>query len=263
LNYDHRDKIGNQGDLIKHFALSCAIDTYPRKTDQFSYLDVHSGRAEYPLQHGGAWTRGIGAFTQRYASSQHHPNQLAHFYRLLALDKLTTDRRYPGSSGIVSRALRQRGINNIHLHLCDTSPDVCASLAAYYADNEQVHIYCEDGYLKARQLTGLDLVFIDPPDMDEHFHPYVQLLRYCLQQEQPFIAWNSLHGNTAGNHMSARCQAISDLAKVSRTAQIAVRWQHWHTRMCGCQMLFSLHGGDKLVDSCQSLAQLMQWTVIA
>lgn len=260
MSYNHKDKVGNQGDLIKHFALCCALHHYPLDRDQFSYLDVHAGRADYMLRNNGAWTRGIGAFAQLYASSASTDQELDYFYRLLSLDKTAVDTRYPGSSAIVHRVLQDRPVTDINLHLCDTDPGVCASLQQSYQTIDHVQVYCEDGYCKARQLTGINLVFIDPPNMDDHFHDYLALIRYCLQQGQPFIAWNSLHGNTAGNHMSARCGAISELARNSGTAQIAVRWQTaWQNRMCGCQMLFSLQQGDKLISSCQSLARLMQW----
>lgn len=264
MPYCHETKCGNQGDLIKHFALAKAIDHITPGSSEFNYLDVHCGRANYTLKPGGAWEQGIGTFVRRYSSNLYRDDELDRFYRLLGSDKLTTQLSYPGSSSIVYSVLNDKEINNINLHLCDTSADICTSLEKSYQSVDQVHIYCEDGYRKAKQLTDLDLVFIDPPDMDEHFPAYLDLLHYCLHRGQPFISWNSLHGNAAGDDMSAACQQIGKLARTTDTAQLTVKWHPgWPGAMCGCQMLFGLPGAGKLPASCQSLARLMQWAIIA
>ena len=167
MTYDHTNKVANQGDLIKHFALSCAIHQRPVSSDHFNYLEVHCGRAEYQLKTHGAWTKGVGEFIQRYTASDFMCAELDYFYQLLNLNNIEDSKHYPGSSFIVYRALQDRGINNITLHLCDTSAEVCASLRNSYQAHQQVHVYCEDGYAKARHLQNLELIFIDPPDIDQ------------------------------------------------------------------------------------------------
>ena len=54
--YDHRNKVGNQGDLIKHFALysvaSDMADTMAllgKRRKVFSYVETHAGRSHYRI----------------------------------------------------------------------------------------------------------------------------------------------------------------------------------------------------------------------
>lgn len=264
MSYCHRNKSGNQGDLIKHLALTGAIYHMAISNTEFSYLDVHAGHADYELDQDGAWRDGIGHFVKLYAGKKILNEDVDYFYRLHSLSNLDADRRYWGSSKIISTALRDKGINRFRLHLCDTSPEVCASLRQSYAELDNVHIYCEDGYRRAKTLTGMDLVFIDPPDMGEHFPAYLDLVRHCLHRGQPFIAWNSLHGEASGEHMSTACQTIHQLANSTGTTQIAVKWRPgWPETMCGCQMLLGLQGAEQLRASCQSLARLMQWETLS
>ena len=51
MAYDHPDKIGNQGDLVKHYALYLCLKTlfekHPADTP-FVYAESHADRAESP-----------------------------------------------------------------------------------------------------------------------------------------------------------------------------------------------------------------------
>ena len=262
MSYCHRTKIGNQGDLVKHFALTTAIRHFTIKHSPFRYMDVHCGYADYDLHQQGEWLQGIGRFAELCATTDSLDTDVEYFYKLHRLQQLAQIKHYRGSSKIVARSLQDRGIEQAELHLCDIQSDVCKSLATSYQGDPGIHIYCEDGYHRARQLPELDLIFIDPPDIRQQFGDYMDLLKHCMQHGQPFIAWNSLHGNSANKGMAERCRQIQALACSSGTAQIRVKWQPgWPQNMCGCQMLFGLDAADRLLQACESLARLMQWEI--
>ncbi len=67
MAYDHANKVGNQGDLIKHAVLYTVVknmlDTWP-EGECFRYADTHTGHPCYVLPSGGAWMQGIGAFSR-------------------------------------------------------------------------------------------------------------------------------------------------------------------------------------------------------
>ena len=62
MTYDHHEKAGNQGDVVKHVALIAALDTILQECDQttFRYADTFAGYAYSPIIQGNEWDRGIG-----------------------------------------------------------------------------------------------------------------------------------------------------------------------------------------------------------
>lgn len=262
MAYCHADKAGNRGDLIKHLALSSAISKIVPGKSSFSYMEVHCGQADHTLKEDGEWHSGIGRFIKLSATNPHTHRDIDYFRHLLGIETVDSQKVYHGSSRIVYRLLHDLRVANISMHLCDTDADVCASLTTAFGTDRGIHIYCEDGYSKAKQLHDLDLVFIDPPDMGQQFPAYIDLIQHCLAHRQPFISWNSLHGNAEKNGMSERCHRVSELARDARIPHIAVRWSSgWTESMCGCQMLFSHPGGNSVSEACRALASLMQWPI--
>lgn len=259
--YDHSRKIGNKGDLIKHFALTVATKGMATGKDSFTYLDVHSGRSTYDLPDSGEWRSGIGKFLERYDQEKPLSEDLRYFTRVHSIGEIPDTRKYIGSSRIVLNVLKDVKVGKVYPMLCDTNPDVCLDLRNQFRDIPAVEIYCGDGYQKAHEMDDVDLVFIDPPDIKEHYPPLFNLIRHCVETGKPFVSWNPLHGNVPQQTMSTNCRSVADFAVNQDIPIVTVRWtKGWSGQMCGCQMLFSIPNGSQVTEACDSLIQLMEWT---
>ena len=267
--YDHRVKVGNQGDLIKHFALSVIADEIEKKRDRspFVYVETHSGRSSYQLDVDNlseGWKSGVGGFLEQTKDFQYSDDAeilsdgVVLFRSILKKSIEPNAIKYQGSSALVRSTLNEHGINN-HAVLFDTNPDVCEQLE----NDEQVIVKCEDGYEGVKQLGDIDLVFIDPPDLkpapDGHFQKYKDLIFYCINNEISFVSWNPLYGNAAGDGPSKECHIICEVPRVQNVAMTTVRWSDWSSKMCGCQMIFGCFAGSHYAEITKSLGQFMGW----
>lgn len=104
--YDCANKIGNEGDLIKHFALTIAIREQATGKKSFSYLDVHAGRSRHDLPAAGEWEKGIGQYAE-YCRNEHPLTEdLRYFCKVQSVAKIPQARRYWGSSRIIHDVLQ-------------------------------------------------------------------------------------------------------------------------------------------------------------
>lgn len=259
IPYDHRTKAGNRGDLLKHFILFSALKDIKRISASFRYLDVHAGYPCYHLQGTGAWQPGVGQFVDNYASTPVPQSRLNDFYDRLTDSSGRLKTEYPGSTTLVTEILRKCFPKRYEVFLCDTNPDVCAELMQFNRNNPNVHVFNRNGYQLAYELAPVDLIFIDPPNIDAQLDDYRQLIESCVDRQHPFIAWNALHGNPDTSGPSANCVQIRTLSQHWQIPLLEVRWENWHTRMCGCQMLLYLANGESLKQEGQHLARLMGW----
>lgn len=257
--YDHSKKIGNKGDLIKHFALTTAVRQMATGQESFSYLDVHSGRSSYDLPPSGEWKTGIGKLAE-HCQSEQLTEELQYYCDVQSIIAISHTRRYSGSSQIIFNVLQDLEVKKIKLILCDTNPEVCNDLENEYQGSSSVEICCTDGYQKAQDTDAVDLVFIDPPDIKQHYQPFIKLLRHCISNGKHFISWNPLHGNVPQKTMSRNCQSIVELAEKEQIPSVTTRWTSgWCGQMCGCQILFFIPQGNRVADACDALISLMGW----
>ena len=258
--YDHSKKIGNKGDLIKHFALTVATRELASGKASFSYLDVHSGRSCYDLPYSGEWQSGIGKFAAHCGNKHSLNEHLRYFCEIQSVTDVSKTRKYPGSSRIILNVLQDLGVAQIEPILCDTNPIVCKDNEVQFHDLPSVEIHCGNGYQKAHEVEVMGLIIIDPPDLEDHYRPFLKLVRHCVSKGKPFISWNPLHGNVPQQTMSRNCLAVANFSKEQRIPSITVRWtKEWSDQMCGCQMLFFVPYGDKVAVSCDALIHLMGW----
>ena len=263
MTYDHSNKIGNKGDLIKHLALTIAVREMAKSRHSFTYLDIHSGRSEYDLPSTGEWRTGIGEFSEYCQNHKSLTPDLRYFCDVQSLDDIRQTKKYYGSSKIILNVLHNLDIEQIKPILCDTNPSVCKDLQFQFQYVPSAEICCTDGYAKGYEVDSVDLVFIDPPDIREHYAPLLKLARHYLPQGNQFISWNPLHGNAPQQTMSRNCLSVYELAKREKIPSITARWTNgWSGQMCGCQMLFSIPNGHKVVNACKALIKLMGWKTI-
>ena len=122
--YTHASKIGNQGDLVKHFVLASIIRGQRMLPDTYTYLDVHAGRSDYALHDNGEWEKGIGDFSRRCESGRSLDDALQYYLKLHHVDTINKERKYYGSSKIVRNTLIDCSVKEIEMYLCDTSDEV-------------------------------------------------------------------------------------------------------------------------------------------
>ncbi len=258
MEYDHSTKAGNQGDLIKHFALvQSVVRMAPSANAPFHYVETHAGRHHYIVDDSSSsWQRGAGAFIQCYRAQPNSSPELDALYT-----RLSSGDDYPGSSLVVFEQLQQMGVEP-RFTLFDTDPEVMEALNRDYPQVE-VELHCRDGYQGARAQQKIDLLFIDPPNIHSgaggQFDDYRALLEQAIAQQIPFVSWNSLHGTPGGEGPSATCCAIQRLAEQHKVVMFTVRWSAWREEMCGCQMLLSHPEAQKSMVAVEPLARLMGW----
>ena len=59
VSYDHAKKVGNKGDVWKHFILLTVlrqlIEERENRSDRFRYFESHAGQGVYHLKQQGEW----------------------------------------------------------------------------------------------------------------------------------------------------------------------------------------------------------------
>lgn len=267
-SYDHRNKVGNQGDLIKHFALfQIASSINRREGSPFIYVEAHAGRPRYQLSRRNlskGWKQGVGSLVDRLheMTNTDDVSEINKFVAFIEQGYSDEQIDYLGSSTLVSEVLKERLIP-VKSILFDLNPDVCNALNE--DGDKSITVYCKSSYDGVRELSKIDLLFIDPPDLypsDEgHANRYKSLLYHCADNHIPFVSWNPLYSNKRLNGPSLECSMVNEYALQKGYSIITVRWSDWGEKMCGCQMLFNLPNGESYAESCLNLATLMGWVL--
>jgi hypothetical protein len=279
MAYDHSDKIGNQGDLVKHSALASVIEYLTQdisKAQRFVYAESHTGRAEYVLPKRGAWKQGIGTFSssEKMIADRSLPNRqypALRPYDNACLGKpLSIGMKYPGSSGLAFQMLQAQNVNFEFL-LYETNPLVFVDLIRYYHPWQNVQIFQEDGYKGLAGLVKADLVLIDPPKLDQP----EQIRELCVQLEKkavPFICWVPRIGNSgapadSGQERTAPTEGqnyikLHDACLRQNLHIFPVRWDTWRSQTCGCYLVVSQGITEPVRKTISQLCKVMKknWT---
>lgn len=194
--YDHRDRVFNEGDVVKHALLACFVKTIidNGKPDPFVYAESHTGRAVYPnLPEDGRWLHGILPFSEKVSASRNLENLEA--YKNACIDGIVRPgSTLYGSSGIVFSMLRTAGVQ-FRFFLWDSSAAVCHSLLGFYEDWwPQVTICRGDGYRGVEKLDDASLVLVDPVSVQKERGQILSVLRSLNNKRIPFICWTALWG---------------------------------------------------------------------
>ena len=90
LSYQHRYHAGNEGDLLKHFALFAVLDYFRARGKTFHYIDTHAGEGLYSLFTEEAQKTGEGQRALRLFMAKNItlPLPLAFFQDFLGLSPL-------------------------------------------------------------------------------------------------------------------------------------------------------------------------------
>lgn len=165
--YEHKDKVGNAGDVWKHFILLQAASALGKIS---TYFETHAGKHTYTLVGGGEWESGIG--TALKAIENYSELQETHYFSQFK-DLSSMPVEYLGSWVMMQKYLPQPP-DVMLLH--DTNPDCLVHECT--RPNVEVTYRVEDGFsaletwLSTIDTTTLpstsnNLLLIDPPYTSE------------------------------------------------------------------------------------------------
>jgi 23S rRNA A2030 N6-methylase RlmJ len=227
--YDHHDKAGNPGDVVKHVALLAAADALMQgKKGVFGYADTFAGYAYNPIRSTGEWQQGIGIFNNL---GKVIDNEAIRFwYSLWQCGYGLPGSVYPGSSTFIRKLCMKHGLKP-YLSLWDTSPTVITQLRQAYSDTEAV-IFERPATIADLNSISPDLLLIDPPDL-----PMIdELLNFCDKVDAVIIWLAILHKDGVETQ-----QSLDAYAACQRRGYeiISVTWDD-SSGMCGCRLICKL-----------------------
>ena len=250
--YDHSEKSGNEGDVVKHVGLLAALDAtlegWPGGF--FHYADTFAGYAQCVLGEGGEWTRraGVLADQKRLGENPH----AARWQRWYLPRPVVRGTAYPGSSLVAADVARDREVP-IHLSLWDVSETAVRSLRATWGDRAFVLARPADPAEAA--IVEADFLFIDPPDLAPWpaIHP-------MLERERPggTLLWLPV--------LSVGDEPIREAIEAARSLGYAVEDVRWTPRgrtTVGCRLVYRLSesAGAALAEAVAHVARIAGWVV--
>lgn len=262
--YDHRNKTGNQGDVVKHVALIAALDVIldAHEKAEFVYADTYAGYAHNPLQKGNEWENGIGMIREAQNSFDAlNANKHTALWRKWYLEGRPTflNGMYPGSSLIALDLCRNSG-KMPRLALWDISPTVISNLMIVYGQEHSIHARpAEPG---EPDVLNADFLLIDPPVVE-----WDKILTFLnsLDKQQPFLVWLAVgahqdeHGNIVEKKISDTCKegALSNGFNYTK-----VIWGK-EIGTIGCQLIFRLDDIAKsaMLNALECIRGITGWIV--
>jgi len=241
MSYDHRDRIGNEGDVVKHAVLARFVQEIVMKSgqDTFVYAESHTGWAVYTdLPPKGRWRFGIGPLSRSLLKLEHsagsialaekYPNLMV--YKQACFDKeIAIDGKYPGSSQIVLNIVKSAG-RPYRFMLWDYSGPVCEALRERYKESPHIAVNLGDGYEGVAGIPWASLVLVDPVDVRKDQEKILNVLRGLKDKDIPFLCWTALVRGQEADFQDFRGQTEPDFS---------VHWVLWKPKegtTMGCQI---------------------------
>lgn len=152
----HNDRVGNKGDVWKHFILCGVADTLLQRHVHdlpFVYADSHCSLGKFTLPENGQWKQGIGQFDGHNWPLAGNP------YFAMEQNAYETDHSYLGSWKLMERLLAARGIQG-DARLFDSSDEVARQLSKV---RDFLH---SNGFDCIMSGLSADLYLVDPAYSD-------------------------------------------------------------------------------------------------
>jgi|GEM_PF-1276928 len=279
MAYDHSDKIGNQGDLVKHYALYLCLKKLlksHRANPPFIYAESHAGRPEYVLPEGGGWKQGIGAYStnpqiiseRKIRASHGTPAlpDLGDFDEIFIGRELKAGMKYLGSTGIAFRLLRQHG-QPFNMKLWEQSLPAVEDLTRYYhpwmlhpgstpPPTQLVEINPADGLSGVQDAGELNFVLIDPPSIDDA-GKVLTVIDHLQKSGTPYLCWMPRI-----SQLNTESQDSVDFGhKAASNGHVChgVQWAPWTEAFCGCWLAGSKSLDAAIKQACNETRLLMEW----
>ena len=236
--YDHDEKAGNAGDVVKHVALIAALDSAidQHRGDVFNYADTFAGQAQHCLLSGGKWKGGIGKLHQR-GELRENPHTAIYYQWYLSRPNLEGG-LYPGSSRIAADVCTWRK-KAYRLLLWDKCEEVVANLKREFSGKEHEIYHCAASTADpALQLA--DFILIDPPDGNpKQWKSVLPFLVECKQKQMILLWWPIFPHTTAPPSENRQSQVTTDEALKRGFSVSKVRWAKGG-RTIGCLLIYRL-----------------------
>ncbi len=261
MAYDHRERVGNEGDVVKHAVLCRVVAEILKESEEpFLYCETHAGRASYVLPNKGRWLEGIKKLSDVFVESSQitdelHQN-LAFYQRLSFPSPLAPGSTYYGSSGMVFKMLYDAG-RRFSFRLWDKDSCVCHSLLSFFEDWPDVEICRGDGYSGIKSVEKATLVLIDPVDVIGESSLIIEILSTLKAKNIPFICWTAMWETHEAPFLSFR--------KETERAGFVTTTVKWNEIPCartwGCQI--TTHGSiaNSALKTIIELARTLRWKV--
>jgi hypothetical protein len=169
--------------------------------------------------------------------------------------------RYPGSSGLVFRILRDQNLP-LQFHLWEQDPAACDDLNRYYHPWPQVVINRGDGYTGVEALEAASLVLVDPPALGEAERIRIQaLLKHLERRNIPFICWTARVTDRPEGMDSelGDSKAFHAMTCEAGWPVVQVRWPLTHGQTFGCQLTSSRNLADVAAQTVEEIRTAMGW----
>ena len=283
MAYNHSEKIGNQGDVLKHAVLAAVVaERVSQLSDDetFVYAESHTAYPEYTLpelarDRKKGWPSGIGLLAGRcglewpeslqpYLSAAFNTSlREAHEGRRRSDEIVRGSDNYPGSSVLTFRLMEDR---RFHFTLYDVNSSACSELAEFFPLWDRVRIRREDGWAGILDCESASLVLIDPPSLE--FQHLVETIQCLTEREIPFLVWTPRIGNSGNASKNIPPSEGREYIRFRETIQcefgvspILARWhENWRTETCGCCLHVFPKGLNRIANSvAQDVRRIMQW----
>ena len=177
MAYDHNQKAGNPGDVIKHVALIAALLSCDEKEPSLKFVDLFAGYAYNPLVDGNEWSEGIGQITIR---SETMANLAVQLYLDWYLSRPSlVGGMYPGSSLVAVDVMAYLG-KRIELTLYDISDKPIRNLKRVFGSDRHT-IHHRAARSDDQELALADFLFIDPPGIQSLRKPSYPALNELIE----------------------------------------------------------------------------------
>jgi 23S rRNA A2030 N6-methylase RlmJ len=272
VDYDHHDKAGNQGDVVKHVAVVAALESLDAKPEDapFWYADTFAGYAHNPLCEDASsvdgWKAGIGrlmAFRDRFRNNRH--------VKLWSERYLGDDlggRSYPGSSLIASDVFVGKR-RPVRLSLWDTSLRAVKDLRKEF-DPRANDIFRRAAKWTEEAVRRADFLLIDPPGLRSRQRPeypsWSDLAGFLKNRpaHQSVLLWLPVKAVTTSKppgEDAASWDARNDAQRWGFRG-VRVRWATGG-RTIGCQLIYHLPdaAARALTDAVKCVVKIARWQV--
>lgn len=235
--YDHHQKAGNEGDVVKHVALIAALDSLldQHRGGAFRYADVYAGHAHHCLRKGGEWISGIGKLRGRWELKE-NPHTALYFEWYLSRPQFEGG-FYPGSSLIAADVCNWKK-KAYRLSLWDTNETVVKDLKTWFS--KKVHrIHARPASPSEEDIRSACILFIDPPDGKKE--TWEKVAGFLRNPKQSLVVWLPVGASKTQGRITE--YSAVEFARVSAKkldlSGTKVVWRGG-IRMIGCQLIYRL-----------------------
>lgn len=271
--YDHHKKAGNHGDIVKHVALTAALQgLLPSfKDETFWYADTFAGYAWNPLvdQRGHEWKQGVGALVSHLQRFEEN-DSIQHWANCYLDSKQLVGSQYPGSSVLVRDLLEEHGVT-FRISLWDIGENPINSLKEEFGDSATV--YHRPATNDEEDIRNATFTFIDPPGLktkSKRDYPAWQDIRGFLPTSNSgrlFMLWLPIKAVTMRKNVPLKppgedSQSDAVSKEVASLGYNVIKVRYFPGgRTIGCQIIHNLPDAvsEKVNHSVSTIVEIAGW----